>query len=184
MIFVHPEQHDFALSPGSSATAATIPDAAAPRGDRSSPCSERRNPTGFHWLLRLLVGGTFVLAGSLKIADPVNFALAVANYRLLPYEATHLVAILLPWIEVVSGCCVLAGIWERAAAFIVASLVTLFAGAIVSALVRGLNIDCGCFGTTGGSHIGLKSLGIDAVLLLFASLLVWRTGGRPRPQTS
>jgi hypothetical protein len=39
------------------------------------------------------------------------------------------------------------GIWLRAVAPV-----------IVSALARGLSIECGCFGTIGGKHIGLVNL--------------------------
>lgn len=126
------------------------------------------------WLLRLAVGGSFVFAGALKIADPAEFAVAVGNYRVAPHELINTVAILLPWIEVVAGLFVLSGVWLRAAAFVIACLTLGFALLIVSALVRGLNIECGCFGTVGGRNIGLVNLAIDTTLLLLAVLLARR----------
>src|ERR1044072_3754355 len=66
-----------------------------------------------NWSLRLILGGAFVLAGTLKIADPAKFAIDLGNYRLLPHETIHLVASLLPWIEVVTGFFVLTGVWLR-----------------------------------------------------------------------
>ena len=102
-------------------------------------------------ILRLLVGGAFVFAGVLKIADPAKFALDVSNYRLVPHEMINLVAILIPWIEITAGSFVLAGIWLRAAALVITSLTVMFFAVIVSALARGLNIECGCFGTMGGN---------------------------------
>ena len=129
--------------------------------------------------LRLLVGGMFVFAGALKIADPAGFAVAVGNYRLVPHELTNLVAVLVPWVEVVAGVLVLAGIWLRAAALVITSLTVMFAVVIVSALARGLNIECGCFGTMGGKHIGLVNLAIDTALFGLAALLVWRTRASP-----
>lgn len=131
------------------------------------------------WILRLVVGGAFVFAGVLKIADPAKFALDVSNYRLVPHELINLVAIVMPWIEVVAGSFVLAGIWLRAAALVITSLTVLFAVVIGSALARGLNIECGCFGTIGGKHIGLVNLAIDATLFCLAALLAWRSGDRP-----
>jgi uncharacterized membrane protein YphA (DoxX/SURF4 family) len=126
--------------------------------------------------LRLVVGGAFVLAGALKIAHPAEFALAVANYRLVPHALTNPVAILMPWVEVVAGSLVLAGIWLRAAALVITGLTGMFALVILSALARGLNIECGCFGTMGGRHIGLVNLAIDVGLLGLSALLMWRTG--------
>ncbi len=136
---------------------------------------------GINWILRLVVGGTFVLAGVLKIANPAKFALAVDNYGFVPHELTNLVAILLPWIEVVAGALVLAGIWLRASALVITSLTVLFAVVIVSALAQGLNIECGCFGTIGGKHIGLVNLAIDTTLFCLAALLAWRIGGSSEP---
>jgi len=128
-----------------------------------------------NWLLRIVVGGAFVLAGALKIADPAQFALDVTNYRLLPSALINLVAIILPWIEMVTGLFVLAGVWLRASALILASLTVMFLFVILSALARGLNIECGCFGTIGGRHVGLVNLTIDITLLIFAALLFVRS---------
>ena len=118
------------------------------RGPSSTVKASRIN-----WLLRFIVGGAFFLAGALKIADPAQFALDVTNYRLLPPELINLVAIILPWIELVAGLFVLAGIWLRAGSFILTSLTVMFLFVILSALARGLNIECGCFGTIGGRHV-------------------------------
>lgn len=123
------------------------------------------------WTLRLLLGGAFVAAGALKVADPAQFALAVSHYRLAPEATVNLIAIFLPWIEIVSGFCVLAGIWRQAALNVITGLTVIFLFAILSALARGLNIECGCFGTIGGRHVGLVNLAIDVTLLVFAILL-------------
>jgi uncharacterized membrane protein YphA (DoxX/SURF4 family) len=138
----------------------------------------------FNVLLRVLVGGAFVAAGALKIHDPAKFALDVGNYRLLPHELENLVAIMLPWIELTAGLLVLGGVWLREAAGVIASLTVLFLFVIISALVRGLNIECGCFGTVGGRHIGLVNLMIDATLLTLSALLVVRSRVVPVPKNS
>ena len=59
------------------------------------------------------------------------------------------------WAATAAGAFVLTGVWLRAAALLITSLTAMFFLLIVSALVRGLNIECGCFGTIGGRHIGL-----------------------------
>lgn len=132
-------------------------------------------PNYLNWILRFIVGGAFVTAGALKIADPAQFAIGVTNYRLVPHELINLVAILLPWVELIAGAFVLTGIWLRSAALLLTILTVMFFFAIVSALVRGLNIECGCFGTIGGRHVGLVNLAIDLVLFTLAALLVRRS---------
>ncbi len=142
-------------------------------------CLLLRHDRRIDWILRLIVGGAFVFAGVLKVADPAKFALDVSHYRLLPHELINLVAILLPWMEIVAGLFVLSGIWLREAALVITSLTVMFAVAIVSALARGLNIECGCFGTIGGRHVGLVNLAIDATLFLLAALLFLRSRDQP-----
>ena len=141
-----------------------------------------KSPPAGCWIngvLRLLVGGAFVVAGALKIADPAKFALDVSHYRLVPQALVNLVAILVPWIEVTAGSLVLAGIWLRAAALVITSLTVMFFAVIGSALARGLNIECGCFGTLGGKHVGLVNLAIDSTLFLLAALLARRSQDWP-----
>ena len=133
-----------------------------------------RYPNLLTGILRLVVGGAFVLAGGLKIANPAKFALDVSNYRLVPHELINLFAILVPWIEVTAGTLVLAGVWLRAAAFVITGLTVMFLVVIGAALARGLNIECGCFGTIGGKHVGLVNLAIDLTLLSLAALLARR----------
>lgn len=127
-------------------------------------------------LLRLALGGVFFWAGGRKLLDPAQFSVAVSHYRILPPALDNLVAITLPWLEVVAGVFVLMGIWVRAATLIIASLTAAFLLAIGVALARGLNIECGCFGTVGGRPIGLFSLALDALLLLLAGVLLKRSG--------
>lgn len=187
---------DDAFSPRSSVIPTQIPQPVPPSRDHLPPLfnsggavgevSRARprwwlgNPTNtgnyVNWLLRLLVGGLFVFSGGLKIADPAKFAHAVGNYRLVPHELINLVAILLPTVEFVAGSFLLAGVWLRAAALLITSLTAVFAVVIVSALARGLNIECGCFGTLGGKHIGMTNLAIDATLFCLAAFLTYRVG--------
>jgi putative oxidoreductase len=133
-------------------------------------------------ILRLIVGGAFLFAGLLKISNPSKFAIDISNYRLLPPEMINFLAIVIPGIEVVTGLFILAGIWLRSATLVIISLTVMFLFVIVSALARGLNIECGCFGTIGGRHVGLVNLAIDVTLFSLAALLFQRSI-RPCPAT-
>jgi hypothetical protein len=51
----------------------------------------------------------------------------------------------------------------------------LFIVSIASAVARGLNVECGCFGTVGGRKVGLAAIAEDAVLLVMGLFIVWQT---------
>jgi putative oxidoreductase len=98
-------------------------------------------------LLRIALGAVFIVASIDKLRDPGAFATAIANYRLLPYTVVNAIAIVLPWLEVVTGTVLILGIWIRAGTMIVLGLLFAFSIAISQALFRGLDISCGCFST-------------------------------------
>jgi len=102
--------------------------------------------------LRVALGLVFILASVDKIQNPDQFATAIANYRLLPYELIHGTAIVLPWIEVVTGSLLLLGIWTRANALLTSFMLLVFILAIAQALWRHLDISCGCFSTDPGAN--------------------------------
>jgi putative oxidoreductase len=128
------------------------------------------------WAERVLAWGlaaVFVYAAAEKIADPAAFAQAIGNYRLLPPAWVTGLALLLPWWEAGAAAALLLPGWRRTGAWLILGLVGVFMLAIGSALVRGLDINCGCFGTH--SHrAGLWALLLDALLAAAAVALLWR----------
>lgn len=121
------------------------------------------------WLVltcRLVVGGIYIYASLDKLGDPSGFAEAIFNYRLLPYAVLHPAAHLLPVLELIVGAALVLGVGRRGAALIAAVLTVVFVAAIASALMRNLDISCGCFHTDGGHQVGLDLLGRDLILLL------------------
>ncbi len=128
----------------------------------------------FLFVLRCLVAATFLYAGITKIGDPQGFADSIATFRMLPPELINIVALGVPPFEVILGLMLLTGWKLRPAAFGILGLTVVFAIALVQALVRGLEVDCGCFGS--GEPSVLKtwvSLGRD-VLLLAATAWIYR----------
>jgi putative oxidoreductase len=99
-------------------------------------------------VIRIGLGLVFMYAGILKIVDPVAFAGSVAAYKIMPYAMNYLIAAVLPWVEVTCGLLLVIGYRVRAASCIVMNLV--FIAALGSTIVRGLNVDCGCFRQGGG----------------------------------
>ena len=98
---------------------------------------------------RLIAGGLFIFAGWIKLADLQSFANSVAGFKIFPEEAGHLVMLAtfaFPWLEVICGLLLIAGLWTRAAALLTVALLLSFVGAIISVIVRGMSLECGCFG--------------------------------------
>lgn len=123
-------------------------------------------------LIRIFLAFIFIYAGIEKISDPAAFSDAISNYKLLPLHFVNIFAIILPWTELVAGILLLFGILVRENSFIISSLIIIFLIAIGISLIRGLNIDCGCFGTSAGSEIGLLKLGENLFLVVLGFILM------------
>jgi len=123
-------------------------------------------------LFRIIVGFVFIYAGILKISDPSGFSDAINNYDLLPLSFVNFFAITLPWIEVVAGLFLLFGISVKENSFIISAMLVVFLLAIVISLGRGLNIECGCFGTNSGTKVGIIKLVENSILLIFSFVLI------------
>jgi len=130
----------------------------------------------FVLVCRILVGAVFIYASLDKILHPAAFAKQVYNYQILPIGASNLLAVILPWLELIAGLALVSGVLGAESALLLSGLLAIFLVAISSALLRGLDIDCGCFGTSsGGRRVAWTTLGQD-VLLLGAGLVALRAG--------
>ena len=113
---------------------------------------------------RCVVGAVFIWSGIIKIAAPLQFAQDVANYRIFPPSLSLLIALVLPWIEVLCGLLLVLGLWSRAAALLLSGLLSGFLVLIGTTIIRGIDVACGCFGSL--SHtVDIKLLLLDSVLL-------------------
>jgi putative oxidoreductase len=125
-------------------------------------------------LLRILLGGLFIYASLGKLFHPLDFARIVAGYQMIPEPLLALVAAILPFLEFIAGLLLLAGLWTVPALLWIGLLLLVFIVGIVQAMVRGLNIDCGCFSLASHEkNLGLETLLRDAVLLLLWGQLLW-----------
>lgn len=101
----------------------------------------------FLLLLRLVVGGVFIWAAVTKIADPLSFAQDVRNYRLVGQSLSFVTAIILPWVELLAGVCLIIGIFPRSSALLISGLLVFFIILVAVTMLRGIDVECGCFGT-------------------------------------
>jgi len=93
------------------------------------------------------MGVVFLYASYDKILHPAAFAKAVFNYQILPDAAVNIVALVLPWLELLLGLSLVAGVWLPGATVVITSLMAIFVGALIFNQIRGLDIHCGCFST-------------------------------------
>ena len=96
-------------------------------------------------LLRLLLGGFFVYASLDKIASPAAFARIVYEWQVAGPVPSNLVAVTLPWVELLAAALLIAGVWRREASLVIALLLVVFLAAAGSVLARGIDVEnCGC----------------------------------------
>ena len=128
-------------------------------------------------LARLILGGVFIFASLDKISNPDAFATAIGNYHVMPFGLENLLALILPWLELLSGIFIIAGIMVDGAAIMIIMMNMVFIIAISQALARGISIECGCFSVSSpgeGDNIGLITVIRDIGYLTLAFLVFYR----------
>lgn len=123
-------------------------------------------------LLLAAVGGIFAYAGILKALDPATFASDIAHYHILPWPFAAMLALYLPWLEIVSAAALLIKKFRAAALGLILGMTLIFLVALVSAAARGLDISCGCFGSGSGHPLGAIVRDLIILAAVTASL-VW-----------
>ena len=109
----------------------------------------------FNFCLFLCVyylGITFIAASLDKIVDPYSFSDSIRDYEITPYWINNLVAIFLPWLELICGLLLFLsffkifnkfGLFDISNNLIIIMLIW-FIFMLTIAWLRGLDIDCGC----------------------------------------
>ncbi|MBT3299406.1 MAG: DoxX family membrane protein [Candidatus Marinimicrobia bacterium] len=120
-------------------------------------------------LIRLIIGGLFIYASLDKIENPDVFAQQINNYHLVPFGLENIIAIVLPWLEFITGIGLIVGVYLEASALWISILLLSFIVMMIQAILRGYNIECGC-GLNEGEMVGAKKI-IENMIILGA--LVW-----------
>lgn len=126
-----------------------------------------------HEVLAWIFGGVFIWAGVVKVQDPAQFLVNVRSFHLLPDPFAAWTALLLPWLEIFAGLCVLTGWLRRGGLLILNVSLVVFAVALIAAWMRGLDVECGCFGGGKGTTTIVEALVRDAVLLAVGAWLMF-----------
>jgi putative oxidoreductase len=119
---------------------------------------------------QILLGLLFVYAALAKIVDVPGMAREVHNFHLAPLWSENLVAMTVPWIELVAGLALVLGVRARAGAWVVGGLLLVFTAGVIAAMARGLSFECGCFGTANSTRIGWAKLGENVGMIVLAAI--------------
>jgi putative oxidoreductase len=131
-------------------------------------------PLLLHWILRLILGLTFIWASWPKMAAPGEFAKIIYGYGVFPGFSINLIAIFFPYLEFLAGVCLVTGILPRSSLLIINGLLTAFIVLIGFNLFRGHVFDCGCFSVS-GTHTAASAwfLLIRDFFLLATGIFLW-----------
>ena len=122
---------------------------------------------------RIILGAVFLWASFGKILEPGDFARSISNYHIVPFGIENIVALILPWLELLIGMGLILGIMVDGSVQISAILLIMFILMISQAILRGFNIECGC-GLKEGEMIGLNKILENIVFLGGAYIVMQR----------
>lgn len=110
-------------------------------------------------LARLILGFTYLTAGVDKVQNLALTQQATRAFQILPYDLANAWGVFMPFFEIILGVLLIIGLLTRWTAIAGGALMAVFIAGIVSVWVRGISIDCGCFG--GGGTTGETAYGLD-----------------------
>ena len=99
-----------------------------------------------HWLCRLILAGVFIYSGYVKLKEPLQFAVAISGYKMVPENLILDMAKYLPRVEILLGVAILIGWKIRYFSAATAALLFFFIVVLAITISRGIEANCGCFG--------------------------------------
>ena len=134
-------------------------------------------------ILRLIIGGVFLYASIDKLFNPEDFAKAIKAYDILPLSLVNVLAIVLPYIEFVTGIFLIFGVYKKGSSAVISLILVIFIIALTRAYALGLDINCGCFSLESeGSNSDILIRIIEDVLLLAGTLIVFIFSDKQKKQ--
>ena len=139
-----------------------------------------KNNSWIELAARWILGLTFIYASYHKIISPAEFANIVYGYDLFPEIFIHLIAIVIPLIELIAGFALIVGLYPRSAAIIITGLLLAFIIVLTINLIRGHEFDCGCFYAALSGYISSPKMTLlrDVIYLIFGMQIVLFEGTR------
>src|SRR3954466_7534786 len=128
-------------------------------------------PTGLWLVLAVVLGGVFIYAGITKVVNPLAFANDISHFHILNWPLGIRLAFYLPWLEILCGLALVAGPFRTGALGLLTAMTVVFIVASLAAHARGIDLNCGCFGSAGKNLSFTWHMVIDfAILAGFVAL--------------
>ena len=135
-------------------------------------------------ILRALIAGIFLIAGLTKLDDPQAFADGIASFHFFPDGMINPLAICVPYFEIFTGLGLLSTRWRGAGALAACCLSFCFVLLYASAVSRGLEVSCSCFGKSQILQASTRAGFLRAAVLLLGSAWIYkasRQAGATKP---
>jgi uncharacterized membrane protein YphA (DoxX/SURF4 family) len=79
-----------------------------------------------HWVSRIALAVVFIWSGWVKLREPLQFAVAITGYKIVPDQYAFPIAQYFPWMEIALGLVLLSGFKIRWSSFAAAALMLFF----------------------------------------------------------
>jgi len=122
-------------------------------------------------LPRLILGLVFIFASYHKILDPASFSDNIHNFHLTPASVENIAGLVIPWLELILGVFLIFGVFLEGSTSLTIGLYIFFIIILSQAVIRGIDVHCGCFKTEAGAGVAdlkmglIKRIGEDFLLL-------------------
>jgi uncharacterized membrane protein YphA (DoxX/SURF4 family) len=123
---------------------------------------------------QIALGLLFAGAALAKLGDLSSFATQVHNYHMVPIATENLLALTLPWIELIAALALILNVRARAGALVISVMLAVFTVGVVVAMSRGLDFECGCFGTFDATRVGMAKVAQNLGMLAMGVISVRR----------
>jgi uncharacterized membrane protein YphA (DoxX/SURF4 family) len=139
-----------------------------------------KNNSWIELAARWILGFTFIYASFYKIISPADFAKIVYGYGLFPEMFINLIAIVIPFLELVAGIALIIGLYPRSAAIIINGLLVAFITVLSINLIRGHEFDCGCFSVAQSGYTSSPKVTLvrDIIYFILGMQIVLFDGSR------
>ena len=132
------------------------------------------------FVFRLILGVVFIYASYDKILNPAGFSDNIHNFHVTPAAVENLAALIIPWLELIVGVFLIFGVFLEGSTSITIGLLTFFIFILSQAVLRGIDVHCGCFKTEADAGVTdlrfelIKRIVEDFVLLGMAFVIQMR----------
>ncbi len=135
--------------------------------------------------LRCSLGSVFCLAAVFKIFDPIGFHADLLAYELaMPDFLSRLIAVAFPCLELICGVGLILGFWRESVGLLAVVMSSIFVLMLAQAMARGLDLNCGCFGSARGHWFNLPAIALGRALIMLWISIWLQSRTLPTPAVS